>query len=250
MSEAGVELPQGIELAWGLRERPGKGPRRSLTLDQVVAAGIRVADAEGLTAVSMSRVAGELGLATMSLYRYVPTKQDLLGLMSDTAYGDPPAPRGPDEQWRPALTRWAGELVDRIRRRPWVRHVPIDGPPMGPRQVGWMEQGLATLDGIGLRGIEPLSTILLISQYARSHAALTLDLVDAATAAGTTPDEAGQRYWQQLEVVTRSGAYPQIRRLMTDLADAEETDADADWRFGLDRILDGIEALVSSRHPG
>ena len=86
MSDADVELPESIELAWGLRERPGKGPRRSLTMRQVVAAGIRVAEADGLPAVSMSRVAGELGVGTMSLYRYVSAKSDLLELMADTAY--------------------------------------------------------------------------------------------------------------------------------------------------------------------
>ncbi|PZF90627.1 TetR/AcrR family transcriptional regulator, partial [Micromonospora deserti] len=91
MSDPDIDLPESVEIAWGLRERPGKGPRRSLTLEQVVAAGIRVAETEGLPAVSMSRVAGELGVATMSLYRYVSAKSDLLELMADAAYGDPPA---------------------------------------------------------------------------------------------------------------------------------------------------------------
>ncbi|WP_216592539.1 TetR/AcrR family transcriptional regulator [Verrucosispora sioxanthis] len=95
-----IELPENVALAWGLRDRPSRGPKRSLSLDQVVAAGIQIAQAEGLTAVSMSRVAGELGVATMSLYRYVPTKHDLLDLMVDTAYGPPPRPRGADEGWR------------------------------------------------------------------------------------------------------------------------------------------------------
>ncbi|MGN9767095.1 TetR/AcrR family transcriptional regulator [Micromonospora sp. SD12] len=247
MSDADVELPESIELAWGLRERPGKGPRRSLTMEQVVAAGIRVAEADGLAAVSMNRVAGELGVGTMSLYRYVPAKTDLLELMADAGYGDPPAPRGPDEGWRPALARWAHANVAAIHRHPWIRQVPIGGPPMGPNGVRWMEQGLAALRGTGLRGIERLSTILLVSGYARYWATLTADLTEAAAREQLSPDEVGARYWQQLERLTRNGPYPAVRELLADAEDELDEELDAEWRFGLDRILDGVEALIRSR---
>ncbi|MEU4380948.1 TetR/AcrR family transcriptional regulator [Micromonospora echinofusca] len=247
MSDADVELPESIELAWGLRERPGKGPRRSLTMQQVVAAGIRVAEADGLAAVSMNRVAGELGVGTMSLYRYVSAKTDLLELMADTGYGDPPAPRGPDEGWRPALARWAHANVAAIHRHPWIRQIPIGGPPMGPNGVRWMEQGLAALRGTGLRGVERLSTILLVSGYARYWATLTADLTEAAAREQLSPDEVGARYWQQLERLTRNGPYPAVRELLADAEDELDEELDAEWRFGLDRILDGVEALIRSR---
>ncbi|MEU7932678.1 TetR/AcrR family transcriptional regulator [Micromonospora echinofusca] len=247
MSDADVELPESIELAWGLRERPGKGPRRSLTMEQVVAAGIRVAEADGLAAVSMNRVAGELGVGTMSLYRYVSAKTDLLELMADAGYGDPPAPRGPDEGWRPALARWAHANVAAIHRHPWIRQIPIGGPPMGPNGVRWMEQGLAALRGTGLRGVERLSTILLVSGYARYWATLTADLTEAAAREQLSPDEVGARYWQQLERLTRNGPYPAVRELLADAEDELDEELDAEWRFGLDRILDGVEALISSR---
>ncbi|MEV4661772.1 TetR/AcrR family transcriptional regulator [Micromonospora echinofusca] len=247
MSDADVELPESIELAWGLRERPCKGPRRSLTMEQVVAAGIRVAEADGLAAVSMNRVAGELGVGTMSLYRYVSAKTDLLELMADAGYGDPPAPRGPDEGWRPALARWAHANVAAIHRHPWIRQIPIGGPPMGPNGVRWMEQGLAALRGTGLRGVERLSTILLVSGYARYWATLTADLTEAAAREQLSPDEVGARYWQQLERLTRNGPYPAVRELLADAEDELDEELDAEWRFGLDRILDGVEALISSR---
>ncbi|MEH1099024.1 TetR/AcrR family transcriptional regulator [Micromonospora sp. CPCC 205561] len=248
MSDADVELPESIELAWGLRERPGKGPRRSLTMRQVVAAGIRVAETDGLAAVSMSRVAGELGVATMSLYRYVPAKSDLLDLMADTAYGDPPAPRGPHEGWRPALARWALANVAAIHRHPWIRQVPIGGPPLGPNQVRWMEQGLAALRGTGLRGIERLSTIMLVSGYARNWATLTVDLDEAAAREQLDPDDAGARYWHQLARLTRHGAYPAIRELLVEGTEGSEDEVfDTEWEFGLERILDGIEVLIRGR---
>ena len=66
-----MDLPASIEAAWGLRERPHRGPKPGLSLARIVEAGVQVAEAEGLAAVSMSRVAAELGAAPMSLYRYV-----------------------------------------------------------------------------------------------------------------------------------------------------------------------------------
>src|SRR5215472_7517901 len=87
----GTELPAHVAAAWGVRGRPHKGPKPGLSLDRIVAAAVHVADTEGLAAVSMSRVATELGAAPMSLYRYVAAKDELLALMVDAAYGPPPA---------------------------------------------------------------------------------------------------------------------------------------------------------------
>ncbi|MEU6076551.1 TetR/AcrR family transcriptional regulator [Micromonospora sp. NPDC047074] len=254
MSDPDVDLPESVELAWGLRERPGKGPRRSLTMEQVVTAGIRVAEADGLPAVSMSRVAGELGVATMSLYRYVSAKSDLLELMADAASGDPPAPRGPDEGWRPALARWARANMVAIHRHPWIRQVPVSGPPLGPNGVRWMEQGLAALRGTGLNAAERLSAIMLVNGYARYWATLTVDMTEAAARRQLSPDDVGVHYWQQLARLTRHGPYPAIRELLAEEADGgaetaggEEEEFEAEWRFSLDRILDGIEVLIRSR---
>ena len=84
-------LPPRLQLLWGLQERPRRGPKPGLSLERIVDAAIGLADAGGLAAVSMARVAAELGFTTMSLYRYVPTKDDLLELMVDAASGLPPA---------------------------------------------------------------------------------------------------------------------------------------------------------------
>ncbi|GIJ22614.1 TetR/AcrR family transcriptional regulator [Micromonospora lutea] len=246
-----VELPENVALAWGLRDRPSRGPKRSLSLDQVVAAGIQIAQAEGLAAVSMSRVATELGVATMSLYRYVPTKQDLLDFMVDTAFGPPPTPRGVDEGWRPALARWGEGHVTAMRRQPWTRHVPISGPPITPNQVRWLEYGLTALRGTGLRGTERVSAIMLVSGYARSWATLTADIAEAAARTGQTPEQVGLRYWRHLAVVTGSGPYPAIHELLAEGEEYDdEDDIDLEWRFGLDRILDGVAVMIDARTAG
>src|ERR1700754_2811680 len=92
MSE-GQGLSPGIAAAWGVKAAATKGPKPGLGLARIVATALRIADAEGLDAVSMNRVAKELGTGAMSLYRYVESKQELLALMIDAAIGEvPPTP--------------------------------------------------------------------------------------------------------------------------------------------------------------
>src|SRR2546430_8383649 len=100
---------------WDLRDEQGKKPRVALTLPGIVKAAIYVADTDGIEAVSMQRVAGDLGFTKMSLYRHVPGKTELLGIMIDTAVGGPPDPsggprgsRGPAAGFAPRLARGWG----------------------------------------------------------------------------------------------------------------------------------------------
>ena len=117
-------LPASLDAAWGRRARPTKGPKPGLSLERIVAAAVALAHAEGLGAVSMARVASELGSSPMSLYRYVDAKDELLALMVDAALGDPPPPPA-GEGWRDGLARWAWGYHDALRRHPWALHVPI-----------------------------------------------------------------------------------------------------------------------------
>jgi AcrR family transcriptional regulator len=118
-------LPASIEAAWGVRTRPSKGPRPALSLERIVAPAVRVAAGDGLQAVSMGRVASDLGVSTMSLYRYVGAKDELLALMADLTFEAPPAPRGPQESWREGLSRWAWTELAVYRRNPWVLRIPM-----------------------------------------------------------------------------------------------------------------------------
>src|SRR5690348_2867875 len=129
------ELPPVLAAAWGLRERPAKGPKPGLSLDKIVAAGIALASREGLAAVSMARVAAELGASTMALYRYVRSKDELVTLMVDTAFGPPPPTPESADYWRPKLAHWAWSQRAAEEAQMWAIQVPISGPPSTPRQV-------------------------------------------------------------------------------------------------------------------
>src|SRR5690606_2912890 len=124
-------MPPGMAVLWGLRPEPTRGPKPGLSVERIVRAAIGIADADGLGAVSMSRVARALGLTTMSLYRYVDSMDELRALMLGAGAGYPPEPQLA-AGWRAELTRWSREQLVIFVRHPWMGHVPVSGPPLSP----------------------------------------------------------------------------------------------------------------------
>jgi AcrR family transcriptional regulator len=234
-------LPASIEAAWGLRERSSRGPRRGLSLELIVDAGVKIASTEGLSAVSMGRVARELGASTMSLYRYVSAKDELLALMIDAAGGLPPEPQ-PGEDWRAGLTRWARGYLAALRRHPWAIRVPISGPPVTPNQIAWLEDGLRAQRDTGLTEQEKASVVLLCSGFVRNHATLTADL-----GAGL-PDPTD--YGALLSRLIDPARFPATQAAIAAgaFSDEDDDDFEQEFAFGLERLLDGVEALVRSRN--
>jgi AcrR family transcriptional regulator len=244
--ENGLELPASIQAAWGLRERPVKGPKPGLSLERIVAAAVKVADAEGLAAVSMSRVAAALGTSAMSLYRYVAAKDELLALMVDAAIGPPPPPE-PGEGWREGLSRWAWAYRTALYRHPWVLRVPISGPPVTPNGMTWLEDGLRSLRETDLTEGEKLSTILLLSGFVRNEATLMADISAAARASDSATQEIMPSYGRLIARLTDAARFPALHQaLASGVLDADD-DPDDEFMFGLDRILDGVDELVRRR---
>lgn len=239
-------LPARIASAWGLRERSAKGPKRGLSLDQIVQAGVAVASSEGLAAVSMSRVAAEIGAATMSLYRYVETKDELLALMVDAAFQTAPAVAA-HEPWRAALGRWARAHYAILEQHPWIVRVPVSGPPVMPNHVIWFERGLAALRGARLPAAEQVGVLLLVDGFVRNEALLTADLQVAMDTAGATEASARAAYGALLSRLTDPRRFPNISAVIAAGVFEQEDDRDADFTFGLERIFDGVAALVPIR---
>lgn len=249
--QIGGGLPASIAAAWGLRERPHKGPRPALSLERIVAAAVLVAAADGLQAVSMGRVASELGVSTMSLYRYVGAKDELLALMADLTFEGPPARRGPEESWRDGLARWARTELGVYRRNPWVLRIPISGPPVTPNAMAWLERGLDCLADTGLQEGEKLSAMLLLTGFVRGQAALQADIAAAQAAGAAAPDpEMMGAYGRLLARLLDPERFPALHAVIAAGVFDEPDDGDYDFVFGLERVLDGIETLIDKRRSG
>ncbi|MEV6599190.1 TetR/AcrR family transcriptional regulator [Actinoplanes sp. NPDC051346] len=229
-----------MELLWGGRSQPSRGPRPTLDLTGLADAGIAIADAEGLAAVSMQRVAAALGVTKMALYRYVPGKAELLALMLERAIGAPPEPDPGD--WRAGLTQWARALLEAYLRHPWVLEVTVGPRPLGPAELTWMETGLRLLEGTGLRGAERFDTLATLAAQARSAADQLRGGADPEGQLATV-----------IATVVRDHAerFPAVVAAVTESADDDREQA---FDFGLERILDGLQALMhrrdASAHPG
>jgi AcrR family transcriptional regulator len=244
-----TDLPAVVERAWGLRERPTKGPKRGLSLQRIVDAAISVARTEGLGAVSMSKVAAEVGASTMALYRYVSAKHELLGLMADSAYGPAPASRDPEESWRDGLSRWAWAERAALYRNLWVLQVPVAGMQMVlPNNLAWLEQGLWCLRETGLSATEKMSSMLLVTSYVRAEATLGAQVAEGMRQANaTSSQQVMSSYGNMIARVTDSRDFPEVHAVVASgMFDADD-DPDDEFRFGLARVLDGIEALIARR---
>lgn len=246
-SDSGIDLPASLATAWGLRERPAKGPKPGLSLERIVQAAIRVAEADGFAAVSMNRIAKEVGASAMALYRYVDAKDELIPLMLDLAIGDPPAPRAEDESWRDAMSRWCWTYRDALGRSPWALRVPISEPPNTPRQIAWFEHGLASLRGTGLAVGEKISVIMLLSNYVRSTEAMFHGIAEAVAAAASSADRMMASYSDVLRRVIDPARFPSVAAALRSGVFDQADSVEGEFGFGLGRILDGIDVLVRSR---
>ncbi|MEV5651460.1 TetR/AcrR family transcriptional regulator [Nocardia sp. NPDC052254] len=232
--------PTALELLWGAPQRPRRGPKPSLSLDRIVTEAIALADADGLGAVSMQRLAERLGCAKMALYRYVPGKAELTTLMLDSGLGAPPPrhPTGSDpEPWRAALRDWARTIDERYRAHPWSIELSAGARPLGPNELEWMEAALAPLAGTGLTGAERLDTVVLLNGHVRS-------LVQQTVSRGSkqAEDDITRRVGEIL--TEHAERFPEV---VAAFADSGPADGDAAFDYGIDRILDGVAALIARR---
>lgn len=243
--EARTGLPASLEAAWGLRERPVKGPRPGLSLDRIVDAAVALAAAEGLGAVSMGRVAKELGVATMSLYRYVAAKEELYILMLDAAVGPPPPAPAVDAGWREALGRWARAHRAALQRNSWALRIPISGPPATPNSVAWWEHGLRALEGTVLDEGAKISVILLVSGFVRNEVLMLTEIGQAVASSGADPEEVMRRYERTLRRLADPVRYPAVARMLDSGIFTGTDEPDFDFEFGLGTVLDGVEVLIA-----
>lgn len=248
-TEDRAALPEGLRRLWRLTPENARGGRPGLTVDRIVGVAIELADAGGLEAVSMARIAEQLGFTTMALYRHVSSKDELLDLMIDVAAGEPP-PLPEDEGWRAGAEAWAMAQLELFRRHPWSVQIPIRGIPIGPHQVAWMEAGMRAIRESGLEPIERFGIIGTLASYIRQDAVLTRELAEHHE--GRPWAEVEREYGQRLGALIDADRFPELAALLASgrFAAGEGEDEDADVTFGLLLLLDGIERYVERRRAG
>ncbi len=238
-----VERAREEAMVW-MREEP-HSRRPSHSRMEIAAAALRIADADGFEAVSMRRVAQELGAGTMTLYHYVRNKDELITLMVDAVMGELLVP---EEElasgWRSGLTQIALRSRDAFRRHRWTLDRLGDGRP-GPNAMRHFEQSLRAVDGADLSAEEKFELIGLVDDYVFGFA--LREAQESAEHERGIPPEVIEFFQRELD----TGAYPLIREFLGPDADAGADRVTAiffsEGRFerGLDRLLDGVEAQMN-----
>ncbi len=233
--------------------RAAPTPRRQsaldggLTSDRIVAAGIAIADAEGLGAVSMRRVASEIGVATMSLYRHVEDKDGLLLRMMETVFRSWRLPPDLPADWRPRLEMAARLIWDACRQHPWLASaMSITRPQALAGGLPVSELMLAALDGLGLDHQTTFTAYITLINYVRGTA-VNLELeAEAEAATGVDNEEWMDAQEPKMRAIIDAEAFPVFTRYVSQDYDFS---LDRLFEFGLARMLDGLAALLGERAP-
>jgi AcrR family transcriptional regulator len=250
VSSPEAPLPPGLDLLWGRRPRGRRGPKPGLSVDAIIEAAVHLADTEGLGAVSMANVAKELGFTTMSLYRYVTSKDELLQLMwNASAHGAEELVLHGDG-WRPRLRMWADVQREILDRHPWITEMPMAAPPVAPNSLTFVERGLETMDDTRLADADKLRIIGLISSYTLSEARMAYDAAravaqaQAGAPADVTAPVAPSTFDALLRELVDEQRYPRLYRIAWGRGGSTDRDEHQEFCFGLETILDGVQALI------
>ena len=265
-------VPETLRRLWGQDAPRRRGPKPALSVDQVVRAAIALADAEGLEAVSMARVAETLGYSSMALYRYVANKEELLSLMADAAAADLTMPPEAEGDWRAGLEAWTRAQIEGVLARPWYIDLPLPTVRLGPHRVRWIDRAFSILRDLDLTTDEKLQIIGLLAQHVLGEGRVLVETTRAAAVAvrheqglpDDTPESdldpaalARPNPYYDFEAVLQHFAspaeYPDLFAALADTPPAtpgvsrHEDGWEDDFSFGLQIVLDGIAAFVEQR---
>ncbi|GAA3470658.1 TetR/AcrR family transcriptional regulator [Nonomuraea roseola] len=241
----------------GLLWRPTEAVSRSgLTPKVITRAAIALADQEGLDALTIRRVAGDLGVSTMALYPYIAGRSELVELMLDAvatevyAHTTPPAQAG---QWRARIEHIAQANWDHHMAHPWTVDIAAGRPVPGPGISGKYEIELSALDGLGLSDIEMDQTLTAILGLVSNAARETISLRRVRQESSLTDTQWWESVGPSLGKAMAGASYPVARRVAASLGEATglATDPEGAFRFGLGMLMDGLGALIGTRgqHP-
>ncbi|MEV4364344.1 MULTISPECIES: TetR/AcrR family transcriptional regulator C-terminal domain-containing protein [unclassified Nonomuraea] len=237
-----VEKDKPREPLWARLERPAPAPRQTLSPQRIATAAVGIADAEGLDAVTMRRLATELGVAPMAPYRYVSGKDELLELMVDHVYEELRLPEGLG--WRETMRALGHGTREMMLRHPWLAQLsPQAMLALTPRRMAVTERSLSALAGSGLDPDTTMSVFRAVDAYANGAMAYEIAVQSFMDQQGWADGgELRSELAPQMTWHIQTGRYPTFEGyLMT----ATRKD-DVLWRFetGLEYVLDGIAAKL------
>ncbi|NEW25742.1 TetR/AcrR family transcriptional regulator C-terminal domain-containing protein [Nocardia cyriacigeorgica] len=235
-----------LELLWRVPSSSGRGPKQRSSVDEVVAAAIEIADAEGIGAVTMRAVAAHLGLTPMATYTYVPGKAELIDLMLDAVYLAMPRADLTGLPWRERVATVAAENRAMLTEHPWVAYIPTTRPPLGPGQTAKYDHELHAFDGLGLDDVQMDAALTYLLGFVTSVARIAKDTAVAAATTSMSDTEWWERAAPLLESLISPDRYPLATRVGAAAGAAHDAAYSADhaYEFGLARVLDGLERLI------
>jgi AcrR family transcriptional regulator len=230
-----------MALLWGTKPAPTRGRKPGMTVERIVRAAISIADADGLDALSMRRVADALGVGTMSLYRYLPGKAELYELMLDAVMGEDGPPQPDPRGWRESLATVARQSLAGYRRHPWLLDASLSRGLVGPNQAAVLDRLLAILDGTGLTSGQKMAVVGLVVSYVQGRARQLADNARTVRRSGMTDVQFWQEFAPLLTPHLDAELFPAFAAVWGD----DELSFSDEFEFGLQRVLDGIESYIN-----
>jgi AcrR family transcriptional regulator len=223
-----------------------RGPRPGLSVDAIVESGVALADEGGLEAVTMRKVASAVGTAPMTLYTYVPGRAELVDLMLDHVYADMRRTGTAGQPWRERVRAVAAENRALFERHPWAASVSTTRPTLGPGATAKYDHELAALDGLGLDDVTLDAALAWVLAFVQGWARTAADFTTAQHESAM--DE--RQWWAAagpvLARVMDPAAFPLAARVGSAAGEAQGAawDPARAFDFGLERVLDGLAALI------
>ncbi|ROO88871.1 TetR family transcriptional regulator [Actinocorallia herbida] len=227
------------QIIWARPARSTRGPNPSLTLERIARASVALADAEGLDALTMRRLAKELGTGTMSLYRYVESKDDLLDIMKDIVLTEIPRPAHPD--WRTGLGWLAHQIRAQTHRHPWLAQTDAPFLFLSPHGIEYVEYLYGIIDGLGLSADAMMNAVSTVVAYATGAVRQELASARRAADAGVTEGEWMRAHGPYLATLLATGRYPLMKRVVLE-ADTPHLSPEEGFEQGLQGVLDAVAA--------
>ncbi|MFG2417105.1 GntR family transcriptional regulator [Streptomyces goshikiensis] len=243
-----VRAVPGVGTVVAARPATGQGRRPAAEDDgaqrgRIVRAAVAIADAEGLAALTMRRLAAELGVSAMSLYRHVSNKEQLVALMADAAFGEQALPERPPPHWRERLELSAALQWRLYRAHPWLAGaMNLSRPLLIPNGIRHIDWALAALDGLGLDTDARMHAAVTLFGYVRGHAVDLEPESEAARTSGVSGQEWMRAQEARLAALVERGSFPAFAAARTDA----DLSPESLLHYGLTALLNGLAIRITT----